>query len=131
MELFWKAAVAVILTVILGVTIGKTERDISVALTATACCIVLMIGLQYLSEVIAFLWRLGAVNEEPASFWNTLLNISGVALMTELTGLISSDAGNHSLAKAMEILGNAAVLYLSLPVFETFFAMIQDILKIL
>lgn len=128
METFWKVTAIIILTVILGITIGKTEKDIAVVLTIVACCIVMIVVLQYLSEVITFLWSLGNDAEGQDSIMEILLKISGVALMTELTGLISADAGNSSLAKAMEILGNAAILFLSLPLFKTFFTMIQEIM---
>lgn len=131
MEAFWKAAAVIILTVILSVTIGKAEKDISAVLTVAACCIIMMVVLQYLEEVIAFLWRLGNSAGDQNSFIGTLLKISGVALTTELTGLISSDAGNSSLAKAMEILGNAAILFLSLPLFEAFLTIIQEIMEII
>lgn len=131
MEAFWKAAAVIILTVILGVTIGKTEKSISLVMTVAACCIVVMVAMQYLSEVIAFLWKLGNSCDSRNPFTGTLLKISGVALMTELSELISSDAGNNSLGKAMQFLGNAVILFLSLPLFEAFFSMIQEILRIL
>lgn len=131
MEAFWKAAAVIILTVILGVTIGKTEKDISVVLTVAACCIILAVALQYFSDVIAFLWELGNTSDHQNPFMGTLLKISGVALLTELTSLISSDAGNSSLAKAMEILGNAAILFLALPLFEALFTIIQEIFGII
>ena len=51
--------------------------------------------------------------------------------MTELTSLISSDAGNSSLGKAMQILGNTAILFLSLPILESFISIIQDIIGFL
>ena len=35
---------------------------------------------------------------------------------------------NPNLGKAMQVLGSSAMLYLSVPVFELFFAMIQEIL---
>jgi len=130
MEAFWKAAAVMILTVILGVTIGKAEKDISIVLTVAACCIVVMVAMQYLSEVVGFLWALGNSSDYQNPFMGTLLKISGVALMTELTGLISSDAGNNSLGKAMQILGNAVILFLSLPLFEAFFSIIQEIMGI-
>lgn len=131
MELFWKAAAIIILTVILGVTIGKAEKDISVVLTVAACCIVMIVVVQYLSGVIDFLWILDRNSGYPMPFLEILLKIAGVALTTEIIGFISSDAGNYSLSKAMEILGNTAILFLSLPLFEGFFAMIQDIMGFL
>lgn len=131
MEVFWKAIAVVILTVILGVAIGKTEKDIAVVLSVVACCIILATAVGYLSDVIVFLWRLGSSTDESGLLINTMLKISAVALTTELTGLISADAGNGSLAKAVEILGTAFIMFLSLPLFESFFSIVQDILGFL
>lgn len=131
MEAFWKAAAVLILTVILGVAIEKTEKDIAVVLSIAACCAVMTVAMDYLSDVVAFLWQLGNSTDYRNPFMGTLLKISGVALMTELTGLISSDAGNSSLEKAIQILGNAAILFLSLPLFESFFTIIQEIMEAL
>ena len=129
MEAYWKAAAMILLTVILGVTLGKLEKDISIVLTVAACCAVGMVAMQYLSEVIGFLWELGSHSGCENPFMGTLLQITGVALMTELTGVLSSDAGNSSLGKAMQILGTSAILFLSLPLFETFVSIIQEIMR--
>lgn len=131
MEGFWKAAAILLLAVIFSTALGKTEKDISVALNVTACCIVIMIAMHYLSEVIALLWELANMTDHLNSVMGTLLKISGIALMTELTALISADAGNSSLGKAMQILGNTAILFLSLPLLESFFTIIQEIMGIL
>lgn len=128
MELFWKAACVVLLTVIFGVTIEKQEKHISLVLSIMACCMIAAAALQYLSKVIIFLWKLNSELDCQSSIINLVLKISGVALISELCGLISSDAGNSSLAKTMEILGNAAILYLSLPLFQSFFTIIQELL---
>ena len=128
MEGFWKAAAVILLAVILGAALEKTEKDISLVLTIAACCIVMTLSLRYLSEVIAFLWELGNRSESQIPFMGTLLKISGVAVATELTGLISSDAGSSSLEKAMQLLGNTVILFLSVPLFETFLSVIQEML---
>lgn len=128
MEGYWKAAAVIILTLILGTTVGKTEKDIALVLTVTACCAVVMVAMQYLSEVIGFLWKLGSITGYQNSLMDTLLKITGVALMTELTGLLSSDAGNSSLGKAMQILGTSAILFLSLPLLEAFLSIIQELM---
>ena len=121
MEAFWKASAIVILAVILGVAIGKEEKDIATVLSIVTCCIVMMVAMQYLSDVGAFLWELG----DGAGYTDTMLKISGVALMSELMSLIGSDAGNRSLGKAIQILGNAVILFLSLPAFQDLLSIIQ------
>lgn len=131
MEAFLKASAVIILAVILGTTLGKTEKDISVVLSVAVCCVVMTVAVQYLSEVVEFLWKLSNSKAYHNPFLGTLLKITGVALMTELTSLISSDAGNSSLGKAMQILGNTAILFLSLPILESFISIIQDIIGFL
>ena len=126
---FWKASVLVVLTVILGTAIGRTEKDISVVLSAAACCMVALTAVHYFSEVVTFLWQLSASAEEGSRFLEPLLKITGVAILTELTCLISGDAGNASLGKSMQILGNAVILNLSLPVFEALIAVVQEMLR--
>mgnify|MGYP003316884621 FL=1 len=128
---FWKMAAIAILTVIFSTTISKTEKDISLVLSIAASSLVLLTAMRYLSELIDFLWQMNnnAVWKNP--FLEPLLKISGIALMTELTSLISSDAGHSSLGKAMQILGNTVILVLTIPVFESFFAVVQELLRII
>ena len=129
MDAFWKAAVVVILTIILGITLEKSQKDIAIVLIITACCAVIVVAMRYMSEVIHFLWELTEATDSLNPFLNTLLKITGVALMTEITGFISSDAGNSSLSKAMQLLGTSVMLFLSLPLFEALFSIIQEILR--
>jgi len=127
---FWKASAVVILTVILGTAIGKTEKDLALVLTAVACCVVILTALRHLSEVLAFLWELNSAAEYGNTFWEPLLRISGIALLAEMISLICTDAGNSSLGKAMQILGNSVILVQSIPVFESFFSIVQEIMNI-
>lgn len=131
MEVFWKATAILLLTVVLGAAIEKTEKDIAVVLTVAACCGILLASISYLSEVVAFLWRLGSSFAEQNPFLEILLKISGVSLVTELTGLISTDAGSGALGKAMQFLGNAVILFLSIPLLEAFLSLVQEIMGFL
>ena len=128
MELFWKAAAVMILTVILGSAIGKTEKDLSAILSILACCILMTTAVHYLSEVFGFFRELGFLGQGQNTGIQTLLNISGVALISEITGMIGADSGNQSLGKAMLILGNAVILFLALTVFESFLSVVQEIM---
>ncbi len=130
MSEFGKAAAIVILTVILGTAVGKTEKDIATVLSVAACCILMVMAVQYLSEVNVFLWKLGNSVQNDTVFLEVLLRIVGISVLTELTCLICADSGNASLGKAMQILGNALILVQVLPVFEAFITLIQEILRL-
>jgi hypothetical protein len=49
-------------------------------------------------------------------------------LIGELAGLICSDAGNAALAKSIQILTTAVILWLSIPLFESLLDLVQAIL---
>lgn len=129
MVMFWKAAAIVVVTVILGTAVGKKEKDIAIVLIVVACCGVAGLAMRSLSDVIAFLWRLSDFSENQSPFAGTMLKIAGVAVVTEMTSLVSLDAGCSSLEKAMQFLGTATILSLSLPLFESFINLVQEILN--
>lgn len=128
MSEFWKAAAAVLLAVILGLTVGKQEKDLSVLLTMTVCCMVAIVAVSYFEPVLDLLWQLESMGELQNGMLGVLLKAVGIALVTELAGMICSDAGNGSLGKTLQMLGSAAILYLSVPIFEALLTLIRDIL---
>ena len=128
MEAFWKAAAVMILTVILGAALGKMEKDFSAVLTVLACCVIMTTAVHYLWSVFDFLWQLERLSEYQNTFPGILLQLSAVALMTEITSMIGADTGNQTLGKAMQILGNAVMLCLSLPLLESFLSIVQEIM---
>ena len=130
MVILWKSAAIVVLTVILSAAMGKKEKDIAVVLTATACCGVACLAMQSLSGAITFLWTLSEFSEYQIPYIGVLLKIAAVAVITEITALISMDAGCSSLEKVMQFLGTATILSLSLPLFERFIDILQEILII-
>lgn len=129
MDNFWKAASLVLVTVILGLAIGKTEKDFSVLLTMTACCIVALFAVSYIKPVLDLLWELNSAGELENEFLGILLKAVGITLVAEIAGSICSDAGNSSLGNMLQLLGSATILYLSIPVFHAFLTLIQDVLS--
>jgi stage III sporulation protein AD len=57
-----------------------------------------------------------------------ILKTVGIGLIGELAGLICSDAGNAALAKSIQILTTAVILWLSIPLFESLLDLVQAIL---
>ena len=52
MSEFWKTTSIVLLTVILGLAVGKTERDISAVLSLVAACIAAGVAVTILEPVL-------------------------------------------------------------------------------
>ena len=126
MALFWKAAAAVLLAVILGLALDR-QKDFTVLLTMAVCCMAAMIALSYLEPVLDFLRELEALGDLQGDTLGILLKAVGIGLVSEIAGMVCSDAGNGSLGKTLQMLGSAAILYLSLPVFSALLELVREI----
>ena len=128
METFWKAAAIVLITVILGLAVGKQEKDIAALLTMTGCCLLGIFAVSYLEPVLDLLRELESVGQLQSGMLGILLKAVGIALTAEIAGMICADAGNGSLGKTLQLLGSAVILYLSIPIFQAFLTLIREIL---
>lgn len=128
MDEFWKATAAILLTVILILAVGKQEKDISVLLGMAVCCLAGVIAISYLEPVVDLLRELGQLGEVSDSTLGILMKAVGIALVSEIAGMLCSDSGSASLGKMLQMLGSAAILYLSIPIFRGLLTLIQEIL---
>ena len=128
MVLFWKAAAGVLITVILCLMLSKQEKDLSMILTMTACCMVCALALTYLEPVLEFLQELESLGDLNGDMLGILLKSAGIGLVAELAAMICTDSGNASLAKTVQLLGSTVILCLSLPIFRSLLEMIRKIL---
>ena len=128
MDLFWKAAAAVLLTAILTPTLGKQEKDIGLLLTMTVCCMVGMIALSFFEPVLDFFYELQGLTYLDGSIFKILFKVIGIGLVAEIAALICADAGCGSLGKTLQLLSSCAILYLSIPIFRQLITLVREIL---
>ena len=118
----------VLLAVVLGLSLGK-QKDIGVLLTMAVCCMVAMIAISYLEPVLDFLRELETLGDLQGDMLGILLKAVSIGLVSEIAGLVCTDAGNGSLGKTLQMLGSAVILYLSLPIFTAMLELIREILR--
>ena len=128
MDNFLRAAALVLVTVVLALTLGKQQKDISTILVMAACVMVMTVGLAYLEPVMDFLIRLEDLGNLDSSILSILFKVVGIGIISEVAGMICADAGNGSLGKVLHILATAVILWLSIPIFEVLLDLVQDIL---
>ena len=128
MDGFEKVIGIVFLALVLGIAIEKTERDYSVLLSVTVCCIASVVAITYLMPVIDFVRKLVEVGNIQFSGWEILLKATGISLVCEISGHICTDAGNTSLAKTLQLLGSAVIISISIPILDRFLSLVQEIL---
>lgn len=118
----------ILIGLILSLVLGKQSRDMSLLLTLAVCVLVCLGALEFLepvTELLRELRRLGGLDSQAVSI---LLKAAGIGLLSELAGLLCADAGESALGKALQILSNAAILWLSLPLFRQIIDLIGEVL---
>ena len=128
MDDFWKTTALVLLTVILSLSLDKTERDISAVMGIVALCIAACTAVTILEPVLNYLVELQSLVHLPDDLISILMKAVGIALVAELSASICADAGNASLGKILQILGGAVVLTLSVPMFRTLMTIIWEMI---
>lgn len=122
----WTAVI--LIGLILSLVLGKQSRDMSLLLTLAVCVLVCLGALEFLepvTELLRELRQLGGLDSQAVSI---LLKAAGIGLLSELAGLLCADAGESALGKAFQILSNAAILWLSLPLFRQIIDLIGEVL---
>lgn len=128
MTAFWQGAVAVLLTVILVLALGKHGKEVGLLLTLAVCCMVCVLALSYLQPVVDFIHQLQSIGQLDGGILEILLKAVGIGLIGEIASLICADAGNAALGKALQLLSAAVILWLSIPLLTQLMELLQQIL---
>ena len=129
MEIFWKITGAVLLSLVLGMTVDKQERDIGLVLSMLVCCLAGLGAVSCLEPAMDFFWELQAAVAFPAGLLTSLIKAVGIALVAEIAAAICGDAGKAALGKMLQMLGSAAVLTLSLPLFRELMRILKEMVR--
>lgn len=129
MSEFWKITSVILLSVILCLTVGKTEKDIATILGMVVCCVTAGAAVKILEPVLDFLWELQQLCDLPEGVIGPLLKAVGVALVAEISASVCADAGNASLGKTLQMLGGAVVLSLSVPMLRSLMTIIKELIS--
>ena len=128
MTLFLQTCAAVLLAVVLTLTVGSRSKEMAVLLGLAVCCMASLIAMNYLEPVMTFLDVLESSGKLDGDMVQTLLKAAGIGILTEISCLVCTDAGNASMGKSVQLLGTSVILWLSIPLFSTLLELIQTIL---
>lgn len=128
MNIFWKTAAGVLTAVILWINLSKSNKDVSVVMTLAVCAMAIIASAAFLQPIVSFGKKLQEIGKLDNELVSVVLKVVGIGIVTEIAALICKDAGNESLGKTLQFVSAAAVLWMSLPVFEKLLALLNKIL---
>lgn len=119
MDLFWKTLGAALISTILVLVLERQNRDFSLLVTLAASIMIAIAAGKLLEPVIDFLGELEDLGNLSGDMLLCLIKVFGIGMTGEIASSVCSDAGNSSLGKGLRFLTNAAILYLSIPIFSS------------
>jgi len=128
MDVFLRVTAGIMIATILCVVLSKRGTDISILMTITVCCMVVSAAFSYFTPVLDFLKKLSEVGRLDWKLLNVLMKATGIGLISQIAGFVCTDAGNQSLAKALQIMTTAVIFCISLPVLEEMLSLIELVL---
>ena len=128
MDLYVKAIACVLIGVVLTLCLYGKGKEVSLVLALLICVMVITAGFSYLSAVFSFFGKLQQLIGLDNDLLHILLKAVGVALTGEIAGMICSDAGKASMAKAVQILTSAVILWISLPLYTQILSLVEELL---
>ena len=129
MNLLIKVVLCGILTLILDLILPADRKDIKAVLGVVACCIMATSVMTYIEPVAALIEQVKSVSKLNSEMIEILWKAVGIGVLTEIAGFVCKDFGNSTLEKMMQLMGSAAILWLTLRLFQEFMNLIEDVLE--
>lgn len=126
MDTFIKATGGILIAVILILMLGKKEYSLMISIAV--CAMVSIIAIGFLDPVIGFFSKLQTLGQFDSQLMQIVLRCVGIGILSEITSVICTDAGNAALGKTIQILGCCVILWLSLPLFTNLIELVEEIL---
>ncbi len=128
MDMYVKALAGVLLSLVLILLLGNRSKEMSSVVAMLVCCMTALMAMEYIRPVISFIRQLEEIGGLDQSLVKLVLKAAGIGILSEIASLVCTDSGSSSLGKAVKLLGSAAILWLSLPLFTMMIQLLQEIL---
>ena len=129
MDNFIKAAAVVLVTVVMCLILSKQGKDHSAVLVICVSCMIAVVAMGYIQNILAFINKLISAGNLNQDLIEILYKTVGIGFLTEITSMICTDAGNTALAKSIQFLSSAVILWLCIPLFTQLLELVEGVLK--
>lgn len=128
MNVYWKAAAGILTALILWINLNKSNKDVSVLMSLAVSAMAVIAVSSFLQPIVSFVKKLQGIGKLDSDLVSVVLKVVGVGIVTEIAVLICKDAGNESMGKTLQFVSAAAILWMSIPVFEKLLSLLDNIL---
>ena len=129
MDLLIKAVSCGLISLVLSVILPTERKDIRILMGVATCCAMSVAVVYYLQPVIDVVDRVKEIGRLNTKMITILWKIVGVSIVTEISSLICKDMDNGTLAKMLCLVSDAAIVWLTIPLFQEFIDLVENVLE--
>jgi len=129
MDTMIKASAGVLVATVICLLLNKSGKEYALLVSIAVCCLVALAVFEYVKPVFSFLDKISQLGNISNETVKILFKAVGVSLLAEFTSLLCSDSGNSAMARFVQILASAVILWLSLPLFNNLIDLVSEILE--
>ena len=129
MDLLIKAVACGLVALILSVILPSDRKEFRVMICVAACCAMATAVISYLRPILDVIDQLEHMGNLNSQMICILWKVVGVGLICELIGMICRDMDNGTLAKMVHLVSDVAILWLTIPLFQEFINLIENVLE--
>lgn len=126
MDSYIQTIAAVLIAVILYTVMNRQCKDMALLLSIIVCCMVIAAAMAYLKPILDLLATLKELAQLNGTLFHAALKAVGIGLISQIASMICTDAGNTAMAKAVELLTSAMILWLALPLMTELLELVQQ-----
>jgi stage III sporulation protein AD len=126
MDGYVRTVAGVLIAVILYTVLNRQSKDIALLLSLVVCCMVIAGAMAYLQPILDLFEKLRDLSQMSGTLYLAAMKAVGIGLISQIASMFCSDAGNTAMAKAVELLTAAAILWLAVPLMTELLELVQQ-----
>ena len=115
MEVLWKTAGAALCVCAAGLLLRQKSPELALPLSAAAVCLLLLSGFGLLRGITELREAVRQLLGRDEGYTAPILKCVAIGLVTRLTASLCGDASERALGEAVELVGTACAMSVSLP----------------
>ena len=128
METMMKISAIAILCAVLCVLLRQNEKAMALALSVLSCAAVLLLGVRFIHPIWTVFQKLEKLSGLGTGVTKPLFKVVGIGILTQIAGSVCCEAGEASLAKAVEVSGAVLAVYASLPLVSAVLSLVEKLI---
>lgn len=127
MNIFSVAALGII-GAILALTVKQTRPELGILVSLAACLTLILYTLGQFGDILRTYDDIIAMSGLDREYFQLALKICAIAYITEFVSALCRDAEENAIAAKTEFAGKISVLFLTLPIIQSFLSSISDLI---